>query len=91
MLPLQEKKRSRKIFRRACSKTVYIKLCSSCDFGGGAQSQRFLQHLSQQSVNPEANFNDSMFVTDVLEKKDSLQFYKDAMPKLSSKTFKIVT
>ena len=45
----------------------------------------FLQHLSQQSANPEANFNASMFMW--YWRKDFLQFCKDAMPKLSLENF----
>ena len=42
-------------------------MCSSCDrtfWEVGHKGRDFLQHLSQQSVNPEANFNAhwSMFV-----------------------------
>ena len=29
----------------------------------GTKAENFLQHLSQQSVNPEANFNASMFMS----------------------------
>ena len=31
--------------------------------GGGHKGREFLQHLSQQSANPEANFNASMFMS----------------------------
>ena len=66
MLPGQEKKENEKMFRRACSRRICIKMCSSCDrtfWEVGRKGREFLQHLSQQSVNPEANFNASMFMS----------------------------
>ena len=51
----------------------------------GTKAENFLQHLSQQSANPEANFNAFMFCR--VGEKDSLQFCKDAMPKLSLENF----
>ena len=41
-------------------------MCSSCDrtFGRwGTKAENFLQHLSQQSANPKASFNASMFMS----------------------------
>ena len=41
---------------------ICIKMCSSCDrtfWEVGHTDREFLQHLSQESVNPEANFNAS--------------------------------
>ena len=43
------------------------------------------KHLSQQSANPEANFNASMFMS--YWRKRFLQFCKDAMPKLFLENF----
>ena len=40
-------------------------MCSFCDrtfWEVGHKGRVFLQHLSQQSANPEANFNASMFM-----------------------------
>ena len=40
-------------------------MCSSCDrtfWEVGHKGREFLQHLSQWSANPEANFNASMFM-----------------------------
>ena len=62
-------------------------MCSSCDrtFGRWVRhkGRELLEHLSQRSVNPEANFNASIFVS--YWRKRFLQFYKDALPKLSSR------
>ena len=41
-------------------------MCSSCDrtfWEWGTKAEYFLQHLSQQSANPEANFNVSIIMS----------------------------
>ena len=61
-------------------------MCSSCDrtfWEVGHKGREFLQHLSQQSANPEANFNASMCMS-CWRKRFST---KDAMPKLSLENF----
>ena len=83
MLPQQEKKRKQKIVRRACSRRICIKMCSSCDrtfWEVGHTDREYLQHLSQQSANPEAHLNASMFIV-VLEKKI---FYNSAKTQCQS-------
>ena len=50
----------------------------------GTKAENFLQHLSQQSANPEANFNAFMFMSYWRKKI----FYNSAkMPKLSLENF----
>ena len=66
MLPQQEKKENEK-YSEGLAPGGYVSRSVPFvikHFGRwGTKADNFLQHLSQQSANPEANFNASMFMS----------------------------